>query len=199
MIQIGITGGIGTGKSTICKVFASLGVPINDADELAKSIITTDLELKSELVKHFGEDTFLKDGSYNRSYISNIVFNDKQKLATLNSLIHPKVIEHSKIWAQKHNHLPYVIKEAALMFESGSYKNNDYNIVVESPIKLRIERICKRDNVTEEMANKKILSQMGDEERRKLADLIIYNDNHQSVISQVMHIHNNILVKNDPR
>lgn len=199
MIQIGITGGIGSGKSTVCKVFSSLGVPINDADDLAKKIIIEDVELKRNIKDYFGDEAYNPDGSYNRGYISSIVFNDKEKLAKLNSLVHPKVIEHSKIWTDKHQHLPYVIKEAALMFESGSYKNNDYNIVVESPIEIRIQRICKRDQVEEEVAIKKIQSQMSDEQRRVLADLTIVNDDHQSLIKQVMNIHNKILEKNDPR
>lgn len=199
MIQLGITGGIGSGKSTVCKIFSSLGVPVNDTDALAKKIIVEDVNLKKSILNYFGEDAYFTDGNYNRAYISNIVFNDKEKLAKLNSLVHPKVIEYSKIWTDKHKHLPYVIKEAALMFESGSYKNNDFNIVVESPIALRVQRICKRDNVELEIANKKIQAQMNDEDRRTMADLIISNDDQQSLIKQVMNIHHNLLEKNDPR
>lgn len=199
MIIIGITGGIGAGKSTVCKIFSSIGIPINDADTLAKKIIVDDLELKNSIIQHFGSESYLPDGSYNRSYISNIVFKNQEKLSVLNSLVHPKVMEHSIAWAKKHTHLPYVIKEAALMFESGSYKNNDFNIVVESPLSHRIQRICKRDHIDEESAMKKINSQLSDEERRLLSDLVIYNDGQHSLIKQVMLIHQNILEKNDPR
>ncbi len=199
MIQIGITGGIGSGKSTVCKIFASIGIPINDADTLAKEIIVSDSELKYSIIKHFGEESYFENGEYNRSHISKIVFNDAEKLSTLNSLVHPKVIEHSKIWADKHAHLPYIIKEAALMFESGSYQFNDYNIVVEAPLEKRIERICKRDLIDKETALKRINSQMNDADRNALADLIIYNNDKQSLIHQVYSIHKKILENNDPR
>lgn len=199
MIQLGITGGIGSGKSTICKVFASLGIPINDADSLAKKIIVEDDELKKAIISQFGTDAYLKDGEYNRSYISNIVFNNSEKLNTLNNLVHPKVIEYSKIWAEKHSHYPYIIKEAALMFESGSYKANDYNIVVEAPLDLRIQRICIRDNANAEDVLKRIQAQLSDVERREKADLIIYNDDKTSIIQQVYKIHQNIIQNNDPR
>ncbi len=199
MISVGITGGIGSGKSTVCKIFASLGIPINDADELAKKIIVEDIELKTAIINTFGEDSYFKDGSYNRAYISKIVFNDKEKLNILNQLVHPKVIEHSKIWAEKHSNFPYIIKEAALMFESGSYLLNDFNIVVESPINIRIERIRSRDGVDETMALKRIQSQLSDDERRAKASMIIFNDESHSLIQQVYQIHQNILTKHDPR
>jgi len=199
MIQIGITGGIGSGKSTVCKIFSSLGIPVNDADSLAKEIITSDAELKNAIIQHFGEQAYLEDGSYHRKYIADIVFNDAKKLALLNSLVHPKVIEHSKYWADRHSHLPYVIKEAALMFESGSYKHNDFNIVVHAPLADRISRICNRDHIDEGTARKKINAQMSDEERNAMADLIIYNNEKQSLIHQVYRIHQNIIEKNDPR
>lgn len=199
MIKIGITGGIGSGKSTVCKVFASLGIPINDADSLAKRIITEDKELKESIITNFGKEAYFPDNTYNRNYISNIVFNDKDKLALLNELVHPKVIEYSNSWAEKFSHEPYVIKEAALMFESGSYKHNDFNLLVESPVELRIKRICERDSISEDMALKKINSQMSDSDRRKLADAIIINDEQHSLIAQIVQIHQNIISKNDPR
>ncbi len=199
MIQIGITGGIGSGKSTVCKIFSSIGIPVNDADSLAKEIIVSDSDLKESIIKNFGEESFFENGTYNRAHISKIVFNDAHKLSILNKLVHPKVIEYSKIWSEKHAHLPYVIKEAALMFESGSYKFNDFNIVVVSPLKHRLVRICNRDLVDEETAIKKINSQMSDLERNALADLIIYNDERQSLIHQVFSIHQKIIEKNDPR
>lgn len=199
MIQIGITGGIGSGKSTVCKIFTSLGIPVHDADAIAKEIIVKDAELIQSMINNFGEETYLEDGSYNRAYIANLVFSDQSKLEKLNALVHPKVIEYSGIWATTHQHLPYVIKEAALMFESGSYLHNDFNIVVESPIKIRLKRICNRDSVSEESALKRINSQLSDEERRSKADLIILNDDAHSLIQQVINIHQNILTKNDPR
>jgi dephospho-CoA kinase len=199
MIVIGITGGIGAGKSMVCKIFASMGIPVNDADKLAKEIIVNDKELRADIIKHFGADSYLTDGSYNRAYISEIVFNDAEKLVLLNKLVHPKVIEYGNKWAQQHHSKAYVVKEAALMIESGSYKHNDFTIVVESPLALRIERICSRDKISEAMALKKINAQLSDEARREKSDLIIYNDEHQSLIQQVHRIHQHILQKNDPR
>lgn len=199
MIRIGITGGIGSGKSTVCKVFASMGIPVNDADALAKKIIVEDPTLRNKLILHFGAETYLPDGSYNRAYIAEIVFNDREKLNLLNSLVHPQVIAHGNSWANEHKQFPYVVKEAALMFESGSYLHNDFTIVVESPLDIRIERICKRDGVSESVALKRIEAQWSDEQRREKADLIIQNNNTDSVIAQVFKIHQNILQKNDPR
>lgn len=199
MIQIGITGGIGSGKSTVCKVFASLGIPINDADSLAKKIIVEDSELKASIIQQFGTEAYLENGEYNRSYISKIVFNNAEKLSILNNLVHPKVIAYSKKWTEKFAHIPYVIKEAALMFESGSYIANDYNIVVEAPLDIRIQRICSRDNANAEDVLKRIQAQLSDEERREKADLIIYNDDKTSIIQQVYKIHQNIIQNNDPR
>lgn len=199
MIQIGITGGIGSGKSTVCKIFTSLGIPILDADALAKELIVNDTELVRLMIQNFGEQTYLEDGTYNRAYIANVVFNDPLKLTKLNSLVHPKVIAFTKVWASNHKHLPYIIKEAALMFESGSYLHNDFNMVVESPLEIRIKRICSRDSVSEDNALKRINSQLSDVERREKADLIIINDDKNSLIQQVTSIHHNILTKNDPR
>jgi dephospho-CoA kinase len=199
MIVIGITGGIGSGKSTVCKIFASLGIPVNDADASAKNIILNDEEVKNAIINEFGEQAYLLDGSYNRGYISTIVFSDKHKLEKLNAIVHPKVISNGKEWVEKHANSPYVIKEAALMFESGSYKLNTFNIVVESTLDLRIERICLRDKINREQAIQKIESQLSDEQRRSMADLIILNNEQDSLINQVYKIHQNIIHTNDPR
>ena len=199
MIQLGITGGIGSGKSTVCKVFASLGIPINDADSLAKKLVVDDIDLKNDIIKHFGNEAYTEKSEYNRAYISNIVFNDPEKLSILNGLVHPKVISYSKQWADDHAHYPYVIKEAALMFESGSYKDNDFNIVVEAPLGIRIQRICNRDNSSYEDVLKRIQAQLSDEERREKADLIIVNDDKNSIIQQVYKIHQNLIKNHDPR
>lgn len=199
MIVIGITGGIGSGKSTVCKIFASLGIPVNDADESAKNIILKDQAVKNAIINEFGEQAYLPDGSYNRTYISTIVFSDKLKLEKLNAIVHPKVISNGKEWVEKHPNSPYVIKEAALMFESGSYKLNTFNIVVESTLDLRIERICLRDKINREQAIQKIELQLSDEKRRALADLVILNNEQDSLINQVYKIHQNIILTNDPR
>ncbi len=193
MIRVGITGGIGTGKSTVAKIFRSMGIPFLDADVLAKEIVERDLELKASIIQLFGEESYNADGKYNRKYIASIVFNDKDKLAQLNALVHPAVIQYGNDWAEEHRHSNYVLKEAALMFESGSYKHNDINILVQSPIELRLERVANRDGISKDEILKRIHAQMSDEEKIKLADKIIVNDEQHSLIEQVMQIHKELM------
>lgn len=193
MIRVGITGGIGTGKSTVAKVFSSLGIPFLDADRLAKEIVENDESLRKKIVDEFGSDSYTSTGKYNRTFIANIVFNDKAKLQTLNSIVHPAVIDYSNRWALEHQGNAYVLKEAALMFESGSYKYNDVNILVMAPLELRIQRLKLRDHATEEEILKRINAQMSDEEKKKFSDKIIINDEHHSIIEQVMQLHQEFL------
>lgn len=189
MIRVGITGGIGSGKSTVCKIFASMGVPVLDADSLAKRIAEEDLNVRQQIIDEFGTESYDKQGKYNRKYIASIVFNDASKLTRLNSIIHPAVINYSNRWAEQHQQHPYIIKEAALMFESGSYKYNDINIVVDAPKELRIQRILSRDNSSIEEISRRIESQMHDDERNSIADKIILNDERNSLIEQVYQLH----------
>jgi dephospho-CoA kinase len=189
MIRVGITGGIGTGKSTVCKIFASMGIPVLDADSLAKNIAELDLHVKQQIIKVFGNESYDEHEKYNRKFIASIVFNDAEKLKMLNNIIHPAVIEYSNNWAELHRDKKYVVKEAALMFESGSYKYNDINIVVNAPKELRIQRILSRDNSSIEDIIRRIESQMSDEERNSMADKIINNDEHNSLIAQVYSLH----------
>lgn len=189
MIRVGITGGIGSGKSTVCKIFASMGIPILDADTLAKNIAEIDLNVREAILKNFGEESYDINGKYNRKFIASIVFTDANKLKDLNNIIHPAVIDYSNNWANQHQDKKYVIKEAALMFESGSYKYNDINIVVNAPKDLRIQRVLSRDNSTLEDIIRRIESQMSDEERNSMADKIIINDEHNSLIAQVYSLH----------
>ena len=188
MIRVGITGGIGSGKSTVCKIFASMGVKVLDADQLAKNIAEIDTEVKQQIINSFGAESY-EDGRYNRKHIASIVFNDTDKLKLLNSIIHPAVISYSNRWADEHSSEKYLIKEAALMFESGSYKYNDINIVVNSPLELRIERLINRDQSNKEDIIRRIKSQMSDEERNDRADRIIINDEKCSLIEQVYQLH----------
>lgn len=189
MIRVGITGGIGTGKSTVCKIFASMGIPVLDADSLAKNIAEIDLNVKQQIIEVFGVESYDDQDKYNRKYIASIVFNDAEKLKMLNNIIHPAVIDYSNNWAEQHLDKKYVVKEAALMFESGSYKYNDINIVVNAPKELRIQRILSRDNSSIEDIIRRIESQMSDEERNSMADKIIINDEHNSLIAQVYSLH----------
>jgi dephospho-CoA kinase len=192
MLKVGITGGIGSGKTTICKIFEILGIPVFYADDVSKTIMVDDLELKSQIISFFGNDAYFFDGSLNRKYISDIVFKDDLKLKKLNSLVHPAVRNAYERWANSQKS-PYVLKEAALMFESKSYLDNNINVLVSCPLDLRIERVISRDKTTKEKVLDRISKQMPEEEKEKLADFKIINDEEKSLIKQVLFIHNELL------
>jgi dephospho-CoA kinase len=193
-VQIGITGGIGSGKSLVCKIFQVLGVPVYDADSRAKDLMTTDGILVSAIKKEFGELSYQKDGSLDRKYLSEKVFNDVEKLKVLNSLVHPRVGEHYTRWLEEHRFHPYVLKEAALLFEAGSYKLLDKIIVVHAPVELRIARVLERDkHRTEDQIRSIIENQMQDSEKLARADFIIHNDESRFVTTQVLELHQRFL------
>jgi dephospho-CoA kinase len=193
-IQIGITGGIGSGKSLVSKVFHCLGIPVYDADSRAKNIMTTDGILISQIKKEFGALSYHADGSLNRSLIGESVFNNPERLEVLNRLVHPRVGEDYKRWVNAHNTSPYVLKEAALLFESNSFIGLDKIIVVNAPKDLRIQRVLKRDpQRTERQVRDIIKNQMAEEEKVKRADFLIVNDERGMIIPQVLKIHNDIL------
>ncbi|SIN98824.1 dephospho-CoA kinase [Chitinophaga niabensis] len=185
---IGITGGIGSGKSTVARIFSLLGIPVYSADDAAKEIMVKDLQLIEEIKAHFGAESYLPDGSLNRKYIANIVFNDKSQLEKLNSIVHPATIRDSEAWARKQKS-PYVIKEAALMFESESFHHVDKVIGVYAPESLRILRVMKRDGVSRNEVLARIHKQIDDRIKMKLSDHVIYNDEQQMVIPQVLALH----------
>jgi dephospho-CoA kinase len=189
-LQIGITGGIGSGKSLICRVFGVLGVPVYDADSHAKELMTTDGILISEIKKEFGDLSYHLDGSLNRSYLSEHVFTDEEKLKSLNNLVHPRVAADYQRWVAVHGQAMYVLKEAALLFESGSYQALDKIIVVSAPESLRRERVLKRDvHRTVDQFNEIVEKQMAEAEKLKRADYIIVNDGSALIIPQVLKLH----------
>ena len=192
-LRIGITGGIGAGKSTVCKIFNQIGIPIYDADFRAKWLMNNNPELKEAIRKSFGWDSYTRKDDLNRDYLGKVVFNNEEKLKNLNNIVHPAVIIDFELWTQEHKHEPYSLKEAALLFESNSYKNLHKVIVINSPIETRIERVVKRDHVKREDVLKRIENQSTDRERMEKADWIIYNDGIRSLIEQTMNIHNKIL------
>jgi len=189
-LQIGITGGIGSGKSLVCKIFHCLGVPVYDADSRAKSLMTTDGILISQIKKEFGDLSFDGDGNLNRKYISEVVFADPVKLNTLNGLVHPRVgLDYTK-WVEEHKGQRYVLKEAALLFEASSHKLLDQIIVVHAPEALRIARVLSRDkHRTERQIREIIKNQMPEEEKLSRANAIITNDEQKLVIPQVLELH----------
>lgn len=192
MLKIGITGGIGSGKSTVSKIFELLGVPVYYADERAKDILVRDPELVEQVKQHFGAEVYDANGVLNRKYLGNIVFNDKDKLAILNSLVHPATIRDSDQWALQ-QHTPYVLKEAALLFETESFHHLDKVIAVFAPQPLRIHRVMKRDNVTRNEVLARIYKQIDETIKMRLSDYIIHNDEQHMVIPQVLTLHQELL------
>ena len=189
-LQIGITGGIGSGKSLVCKIFACLGIPVYDADSHAKALMTTDGILIDQIKKEFGPLCYHGDGSLNRHYLSEVVFHDPERLSKLNNLVHPRVGADYLRWVHQHKGYPYVLKEAALMFEAGSAKLMDKVIVVYASQDLRIKRVMSRDVHRSEAQVKEIMkNQLADDRKLELADVIIHNDETQLVIPQVLRLH----------
>jgi dephospho-CoA kinase len=193
MLRIGLTGGIGSGKSTVARILETMGIPVYYADDAAKLIMNTDLGLRKEIQQHFGEASY-RDGQLDRKYLAGIVFNDAEKLALLNSLIHPVTIKHSEEWFRRQS-APYAVREAALLFESGASENLDFIIGVYAPKPLRIRRVIKRDGLTVEEIEKRMNRQINEEMKMKLCDAVIRNDEQELVIPQVMEIHQLLLEK----
>ncbi len=185
MLKIGITGGIGTGKTTVCQIFELLEIPVFYADAAGKQLMTDNPVVRKEIKTLFGESAYLTDGTLNRKYIAEIVFKDQGKLDLLNNIIHPAVIEAFRTWCEVQKSA-YVLKEAAIMFESNSYKENDFNILVSSPLEMRIERVMKRDHTNRENVLARIAKQMPEEEKEKLSDFIIINNEKAFLIEQVL-------------
>ncbi|SKB39441.1 dephospho-CoA kinase [Daejeonella lutea] len=197
MLKIGITGGIGSGKTTICRIFEVLGIPVFYADNAAKSVMHSDALLRQDIIKGFGQESYFETGELNRKHISSIVFNDAEQLARLNALVHPAVFRTFDTWVALQSNVPYVLKEAALLFESESYKMCDRSILVKSPEALRIARIIARDNITAEEVRLRMNRQFSDEKKEKLADHIIINDEDLLLIPQVLELHQHFLSLSD--
>jgi dephospho-CoA kinase len=196
-LEIGVTGGIGSGKSLVCKIFACLGIPVYDADSHAKGLMTTDGILISQIKKEFGDLSYLRDGTLNRDYLSKVVFNDSVKLEKLNNLVHPRVGIHYGQWVEKHKDHPYVLKEAALLLEAGSYRLLDKIVVVYAPFELRIKRVLMRDrHRTPKQVDAIMEKQMPEEEKMKHADAVIRNDEQTLIIPQVLELHHRFLSMN---
>ena len=193
MKMVGLTGGIGSGKSTVAKLFEQLGIPVYNSDIRAKLLMHTDEQLIEGLKKIFGEGIYDENKQLKNKEIASIVFNNATKLQQLNNLVHPLVKIDTKKWEVENASAPYLIKESAILFETGIYKEMTKNILVVAPIDLRIERVMLRDHCTREDLLARINKQMSDEQKIPLADYIIQNDGIQSLILQVTTIHQNIL------
>jgi dephospho-CoA kinase len=190
-LRVGITGGIGSGKSTVARMFAALGVPVYDADYWARWLIQHDASLRQKIVELLGPNAYDASGAYDRAYVAGIVFHDKEKLAGLNALVHPAVELHGRQWHEEqcHTGVPYTLKEAALLIESGSYRHLDALIVVTAPEPLRIRRVMQRDGVPAEAVQARIRNQMPEAEKAALADFVIVNDGAHLLAPQVWEVH----------
>lgn len=191
MLRIGLTGGIGSGKSTVAKIFETLGIPVYYADDASKRLLNENEELKSAIEKHFGKDTY-QNGQLNRKLLSSLVFNNAEKLALLNSIVHPATIKDAENWMQQQK-APYAIKEAALIFESGSQEHLDKVVGVYAPAAIRINRVMQRDKVSREEVMNRMNKQINEEIKMRLCDYVITNDEQQLLIPQVTAIHNMLL------
>jgi len=195
MYKVGITGGIGSGKTTVCKVFEILGIPVFYADTVAKEIMTQDTLLIEGIKAAFGNESYFEDGKLNNKHIAGIVFNNEQALAKLNALVHPAVFRAFDTWeATIPSTVPYTLKEAAILFESGSYKFCDTTILVTAPYEVKLKRLMQRDGVTEEQVKARMDKQLSDEEKAKMAHHFIVNDEQQSIIEQVLVLHRQFLI-----
>jgi len=189
MFKVGITGNIGSGKTTVSKVFELLGVPVFYADDQAKNVMVCDWELIAGIKQTFGSESYFDDGSLNRKHIAGIVFNNDAELAKLNALVHPATFRAFDDWPALQKDVPYVIKEAALMFESDSYKVCNRTLMVAAPFEQRMQRILTRDHITRAEAESRDAKQFSEEKKIALADDLIRNDGSALVIPQVLALH----------
>lgn len=192
MLRMGLTGGIGSGKSVVAGIFKVSGIPVFDADTEAKLIMEKDEQLSHSIQKLFGSESYT-DKKLNRKYIANIVFNDPDKLRQLNAIVHPAAILAANNWMNLQT-TSYAIKEAALIFESGSASHLDYIIGVFAPQNLRIKRVMERDNVSKEQALARLDKQMNEDEKMKRCDFVVINDEQQLLIPQVLQLHEKFLL-----
>lgn len=187
MKTVGLTGGIGSGKTTVATMFNELGISIYIADIEAKKLTNTSEEIKTELLGILGDKAYNKNG-LNRKYVADQIFNDQELLKKVNQIIHPRVAEHFEKWVQQQTGV-YCIKEAAILFENGSYKNCDYTILVTAPKQVRIDRILKRDDTNEKEIKSRMDNQWPDDKKMDLADFVIENNQLSSTRKQVQKIH----------
>ncbi len=195
MIKVGVTGGIGSGKTSVCKIFEVLNIPVYYADDRAKALMISDTQLIAEVKNLFGDDAYLEDGALNRKLIGSIVFKDQQKLDALNQLVHPAVYRDTKKWNAEQTS-NYTLREAAILIESGGYKMVDKLILVYTPKEIRIERVMKRDQVSRDIVLDRMSKQMSDIDKIDYADYLIYNDGKTSLIKQVLQIHEDLIHEN---
>jgi dephospho-CoA kinase len=188
-LKIGITGGIGSGKTTVCHIFETLGIPVYYADDRAKALMTEDVELMNAVKKLFGDAAYFSDGALNRKLISEMAFSNPLILNELNAVVHPAVRRDGEHWHTAQLGVPYTLKEAALHFESGGFKLMDKMICVVAPKDVRIERVLLRGGLNRAEIEARMAKQLPDEDKIKQSDFVINNDGIHALIPQVMAIH----------
>ena len=191
MLKIGLTGGIGSGKTTVAHIFEVLSIPVYYADDAAKRLMNEDKNIKQKIIKNFGEESYV-NGKLNRLHISSIIFKDESKTALINSIVHPATIADADNWMLQQKS-PYAVKEAALIFEANANKHLDFVIGVDAPLPLRIKRIMQRDNIDEKAVLARMQKQMNEAEKMNRCDFVIKNNELDLMIPQVIEIHKKLL------
>jgi len=189
MLKVGITGNIGSGKTTVSKIFEVLGIPVFYADDEAKKVMVNDAILVDAIKENFGAEAYFADGTLNRKHIAGIVFNNQAELQKLNAIVHPATFRAFDNWLPQHVGAPYILKEAALLFESDSYKMCDKTIMITAPLDMRVARVMERDGLSKAEILSRDSKQFTQEVKLGLADYSIKNDNTELVIPQVLKLH----------
>ena len=192
MLQIGVTGGIGSGKSLVCNIFQSLGIPVYEADQKAKELTITNKEVRNKIIESFGEISY-QNNVLNKDFLAKQVFNNIGKLKILNSIIHPAVAKDFDTWKSQFNDKSYILKEAAILFESGSYQSCDKIILVDAPEAIRIKRVIQRDKTSKQEVKQRMKNQWSSEKKAGLSNFIIDNSESEALIPHVMQIHEKLM------
>lgn len=191
MLKVGLTGGIGSGKSTVAGIFAVLGIPVYSSDLGARRLMNEDPELIKGIIAAFGQESY-KDGQLDRAYLAAVVFNNKEKLAILNALVHPATIRDGERWMESQHGVPYAIKESSLIFEAGMQPQFDFIIGVGAPDPLRIKRVMDRDHIDADQVRRRMKNQIQVSIKLLLCDAVILNDEQHAVIPQVLALHHRL-------
>ena len=187
-VKVGVTGNIGSGKTTVCKMFETLNIPVLYADPLAQRLMCERLSLRNKIIMTTGQESFFKDGRLNKSHIGQQIFQDKNQRQAINQIVHKAVHDYTQRWFERRSS-PYAIEEAALIYESGSHESLDYVIVVDAPQDIRIARVSERDGLNREDVLAREQAQLPADEKVKKANYVINNDGEASLIEQVYKIH----------
>ena len=192
MFQVGITGGIGSGKTLVCRVFETLGIPVYYADREAKRLMNSHTVLKESIQNLLGREAY-RNGELDRRYVGSRVFCDRELLEKLNGLVHPVVRENYRSWVKERSGAAYVVEEAAILIESGASRFLDMTVLVYAPMDLRIRRVMQRDGVNRDEVERRMMHQMNEEEKRILADEVIVNDDRKMLLPQIISLHNKLI------